>query len=331
MDACLVQTFADRTNLTGPRNLSVVLSLSVSGAVILILNSILIICLVKTKELKNPRGFLLLILSISDCFIGLMTIPLQMVLFTVFKEHRVCTMESIAHAAAYFTSHFSGHIIAIISFQRNVHINPRLKPPNMFSRFLAKKSRVMILVIFSFMVTLTETLVTVFMYDKFIARLVLTIIDSVIIVYVYVTYFWMYFKVRSFSSKTTTGQKVQTGRTVKKSEYRFAETVALTLISTALCYFPYQILYGLRWRRTRQRQNVSMDIQFGIYLSLILMYCNSAINAAMIIFRSTKMRTLVISVVIRRAKKSCSTQYCFHSTAKARLRGMSSVAEILSS
>ena len=52
---------------------------------------------------------------------------------------------------------------------------------------------------------------------------------------------------------------------------------------------------------------VSKDLQFSIYLSFILVYSNLAINAAMIIFRSTKMRKYIISLLQGKAKESCDT------------------------
>ena len=306
MDTCLVQSFTNRINLTWLENLSIILGLSVTCPVILILNSILIICLVKTKELRNAHGVLLLLLSVSDCFIGLVTIPLQIVLFTLFRKHPACTMESISHAFSYSTIHFSGYMIAVISFHRNVHINPNLTLQNGISRFLVKKTGLTILVVVTVIVTFIQTLVSVILYDKFIPRLVLAIIDAVIITYVFVTYFWVYFKVWNFSKTITTAQ-IQPGGTADVREYPLAKTVALILISAAVCFFPYNILVGLRWRRQRQGREVSIGIQYGIYLSLILLYCNSAINAAIIIFRSTKVREYIASVLGKRREGRSDT------------------------
>ena len=292
---CLVESYAARTNLTTLQNLTVVIGLSVISPIIIVLNLLLIIGLAKTKELRNAPGILLLLLSISDCLIGLVSIPIQIVLFTAFKTHPACTLEYMTHAVGHFTGHFSGYMIAVISFQRNVLINPNLKPRNCFSSFLVKKRGLMVLVAVTFVVTLAETIVSVIFYYEFIARLMLSILDSVIFAYVYVTYFWVYFKVWRFSKKITEKQ-TKKKTTIRAHEDRLAKTVALILIATAICYLPYQITVGMRWTKMRDRQKPSMELRFGIYLSLIVLYCNSAVNAAIIIWRSRKIRIYIRSI-----------------------------------
>ena len=302
MDDCNVQSFSARINLTSAQNLSILIGNSITGPVILVLNLILIICLAKTKQLRKAHGVLLLLLSISDCLIGFLAIPLHILIFSVFKTYPVCTLEFTPHAVGYFTAHFSGYMIAVISFQRNVHINPHIQPQNGFSRLLAKKTGLTILVLVTLLVTSAETLVSVTLHDKFIPRLVLKIIDSVIIIYVYVTYFWMCFKVWRFS-KRNTAKQIRNRVSTKTSEDRLATTVALILIYTALCYFPYNILIGVRYKRQRNGEKISIDMQFVIYLTLTVLQFNSAINAAIVMWRSTKIRKYLISLFKRQADR----------------------------
>ena len=302
MDACLIQSFSARIYLTSSQNLSVLIGLGLTSPVILVLNLTLIFCLVKTKELRKASGVLLLLLSISDCSIGAVAIPLQIVLFGPFKGQHACTLECAAHAFAYFTSHFSGYLIAVITFQRSVYIDPHLKSQNVPAKFLVKKTGLIMLVTVTVIVTIAETLASVIFYHKFVVRLVLTIIDSVTIAYVYVTYFWMYFKVWRFSKGIIVKQRQKVTRS-ETSEDRLVKTVALILMSAAMCCFPFIILLGLKWKRQRNGRTVSTDLHFAIYLSYILVYSNSAINVAMIIFRSTKMRKYIISLLRGKPKR----------------------------
>ena len=284
---CRDSLFSLRIFLTRSESLSILIGLSIASPIILVSNLILIVSLIKTKQLRNASNVLLLVLSLSDCFIGLITIPLEIVLFSTFKKYPACTLEYTAHATAYFTTHFSGYLIAVISFQRNVQINPNLKQRNMLSRFLVTKAGLTLLVIVIFLVNILETYISVIFYSESLARLMLVVTDAVIFVYIYISYFCVYFKVWNFS-KQNLAKRVETQTNVQGSPDRLARTVALILLSAAVCYLPYMTLVGLR-------REMSLEGKFYIYLSLILVFLNSAVNAVIIMCRSTEIRNVIIS------------------------------------
>ena len=100
-------------------------------------------------------------------------------MFGPFNGRLACALERATYACAYFTTRFSGYLIVVITFQRYVYINPHQKSQNLSARCLVKKTGLIMLVTVTFIVTIAETLASVIFYHKFVARLVLTIIDSV--------------------------------------------------------------------------------------------------------------------------------------------------------
>ena len=279
--------------MSNSQNLVVLISLLIISPVIFILNLLVVISLVKTKQLRNLSNFLLLLLSLSDCFVGTVTIPLEITLFSVFRMQRVCTLEYVVHFFVYFTTHFSAYLIAVIAVHRNVYVNPNLERQGYLSRLIQKRHGLTICIIVTLLVTVTEGLVSMLFYSEVIPMLVLVLVDGILFVSVYATYFWVYFKVWRFSKDNVAAQSRH-----QSSQDRLAKTVAIILISMAVCYLPYIVVAATKGK-SLEKQNLSSGIQFPLYITLVLVLSNSAVNAVIIMVRCAAVRKYVVSAIFR--------------------------------
>ena len=288
--SCRVTTFANRIYLSNSQNLAVLSCLFIVNPMILISNLMVLISLIKMKQLRNLSNVLLLLLSVSDCFIGIVTIPLEIILFTVFKMQSFCALEYVVHFFVYFTTHFSAYLVAVIAFHRNVYINPYRETQSFLSKLILKRSGLTILVIAALAISIAESLVSMLFYSRVVPMLMLVLIDGDLFISVYATYFWVYFKVWKSSRNNVTIRS--------PNKDRLAKTVMFILISLAVCYLPYIIVAATKGKGLT-KQNLSSDIQFLLYMTLVLVLSNSAVNAIIIIVRCAAVRRYVACTMFR--------------------------------
>ena len=285
-EICVMSTtFTNRIYLTNTQGLIVLICHSLAGLVVVTSNLLVIFGLLKTKQMKNPSNYLIFLLSVSDCVVGMIAIPLDVTLFSLYLKRTACILEYIAHFLLYSTTHFSAYLIAIIAVHRNLSINHNFKRRNKLSQFLLKKNGLRVITSAVCLVAIAEALVLLFFYKKMISRIALVLLDTIIFITVYAIYFWMYFKVwTSLQSKATK---------------RLSKTIAIILLAVAIFYIPPIVIAAIRGSFVENRK-ISADINFGLYLSLTLVFSNSGFNAVVILTRSVTVRNFLTNWILCR-------------------------------
>ena len=287
---CRLSIFSGRVYLTNSQSLTVFVSLTIASPIILASNILAIISLVKCTHLKPEPKLLFLALSVSDCIIGIATIPLETTLFSLFRTRSVCNLEYTVHFLLYWTTHFSGYMISITAVQRSVFINSNMKRQNFLSRCFMRKTGLKIVIIVIFVVTAAEALISILFYSKAVPMLTLVSIDGIIFVTVYISYFWIYYKVWRISKSSTARRKPNQRKAsddTNSAQDHLAKIIAFILIATAVCYLPY-IIIATANRKDLKDRNLSPNTPFRIYMALILVLFNSAVNAFFIMSKWMK-------------------------------------------
>ena len=84
----------------------------------LLANIAVVLALIATKQLRNISLKLILCLSISDCFLAVITQPLFAIMLRAFAERSYCDFETVVQFFAILFTHTSGYTIALIGYDR---------------------------------------------------------------------------------------------------------------------------------------------------------------------------------------------------------------------
>lgn len=132
-----------------------VLILSMSP-VIIILNTVLIVALIATKEVRqNTSSFLILCLSASDLFMGVVCLPILAYLLLNKHNEASCTLTSAIQILSGCFASFSCLLTLLIAVDRYHHMNPNYMNRPSIIKNLFKIKNVIYLVALMFILTLS--------------------------------------------------------------------------------------------------------------------------------------------------------------------------------
>ena len=281
------------------QNLSIGSLLAIIGLPAFLVNSILIIALVKTNQLKNTTNVYILFLSLSDCIQGVVSIPLELVLFIVYADKTNCILSSTAQAFSFFNTHLSGYFILLIAFDRYLNIRPEFIEDNAVMRRLKSKCGSVLLTSVCLGMSLAHGGLSIFT-DKYkrLPSLCIGIIDVIGIITIYALYIRLYLKVRCHykeSAVYTNDEHLESPRSPKYVN-ELAKTVLLILITVAVCYSPFIVLniYMSSFRTSK----ISVTLQYIHYFLMLPVFANAALNACIIVRRNKDIRGYVLKKLL---------------------------------
>ncbi|XP_057289793.1 melatonin receptor type 1C-like [Hydractinia symbiolongicarpus] len=258
----------------------------------LIFNSAVIYGLVATKQLKNYSLKLILYLSINDCCLALITQTLFTVMLAKFED---CDFETIVQFFAIFFTHISAYIIALIGFDRYIH----MRYLNRYAQVITNKRVIMILTAVV-LLSLTQAMVYVLgtqlnFLSK--AKQITVSIDAVIAISVFTAYI-MTVRVVKVHSKRTESRDM-----LKAVDTTVTRTASRILTAIVICYIPYIIVsfthavVSQKWDGIRKQW-----LEYALILGFVLTYFNSFVNAIIFLSLNKKVKRYVTSVM----KNRCS-------------------------
>lgn len=290
------------------------------GVVILptiLLNFVVCIALYKTKQLKSSSRFLVFVLSVSDFFTGILTMPLTVMLFTLFGDTRSCWFERMLVFVGGVNGHMSLYIILAIAFQRYLKIKASPKSSAILTKAFQSRSGLRILVSACGIWSILHGLVSVyFFHDNMsnIPNLIMMFLRTIVMAFIYVCYFRLYFTIKKHVQNKAQWQpeKQQKQRKQKQPQQpnqlemkarstngpnvydAFFKTVFLIMVIFAVCYVPVLAFDVWTGYYTLIKKTAAPQLpRFLYFLAHSPMFMNSSLNAAVFLYRDKNTRDYI--------------------------------------
>ena len=298
MDVC-------ETTYTGRINLSTTQSHTIAAILIVLIpttiatNLLVVISLIKTKQLRNTCNVLYLFLSTSDCCAGIVNIPQITLLFIYFKKSKNCQIELSSMFSAELFGHVSAYMVVLLSVYRFIFINPNLNNLKLRAKeFMESKKGIIALITFGvffstiYAVILCVTSKTSYFY---LVNFIIAMLDFVMLFLAYILYLVAYLRVRCHVKR---GQSIN----IANPAYllRMTKTIFLILSTIGVCYFPFiafQMVLFVKKDVTKTELNSTQ--LFVLFLAHCLVILNSVLNAIIIMCRNEDVNKWVCVNIFR--------------------------------
>ncbi|XP_057290019.1 G-protein coupled receptor 176-like [Hydractinia symbiolongicarpus] len=295
-------TYSGKSYLNNGQIISLI-TLNVTVMILnLIFNSAVIYGLIATKQLKNYSLKLILYLSINDCCLALITQTLFTVMLAKFEDKSHCDFETIVQFFAIFFTHISAYIIALIGFDRYIH----MRYLNRYAQVMTK-TRVMIMQAAVVLLSLTQAMVYVLgtqlnFLSK--AKRITVGIDAVIAISVFTLYIMTVRVVRKHSKRTECRDMLETVDTT------VTRTASRILTAIVICYIPYIIVSFAHAAVSKKWDGIKKQwLEYALLLGFVLTYCNSFVNAIIFLSLNKKVRKCVTNITIERWREYTSSDH----------------------
>ena len=272
--------FSERTFLTSAEAAALGAVFPVLIPFTILSNTILIVALIRTGEINKKSNCLILVLSISDLFMGAVCMPLTALLFVKYPFERRCTFEIIVQTVEIFFEHLSGYMTVTIEIDLYVNINPNM--PHLHSPLhkLFSSSKIWIPILVTFALTTVTTMILILTMITFTKHhnkvlFVIIILDLVLLLSILVLYVRFYYKIwRHKKTKSVYSIEAHANGTKIRAEYlaRLGVTVFIILIALMICYVPFGII--AIYQAIVAGTNLSLLTQTDVLSSMITPLCN---------------------------------------------------------
>ena len=296
--------FAERISLTSAEATALGAAFSVLIPFTFLSNIMLILSLIRTGQVNKKSNCLILILSISDLFMGAVCMPLTVILFAIYPLERQCTLEIIVQTVEIFFGHFSAYMTVTIGIDRYVNIDPTLRHLNSPLHRLFSSSKVWIPILATFGLTTVTTMILTFTMITFTKHhntvlIVIIILDLVLVLSILVLYVRFYYKIwRHTKTKSVYSIEAHINGIKIRAQYlaRLGVTVFIILIALVICYVPFGIIgiYQAIVAGTNLSLLTRTDV-LSFMITTVLVYLNSTLNTVIILYRNEKLRHYVSS------------------------------------
>jgi len=287
-------TVAWRTMLSSNQNIAIGITNSLTILPAIVLNSAYCYALFKTGQLKKKSKLLVFLQSTSDFFFGAISIPLSVILFTVYGNTRSCWLERIAMFIGQTNGHISLYLLMLIAMQRYFVVRPQLgSSRNRFANvvFLSFKGlKIAVLCIVSW--SAFTGLVSVYFFGHLkstILNITVMVLRSLLAIMTYIFYFRLYFSVKKHQRKMTSNRRkaLETSHfeTVERKYRSCLKTVSLVLIANAISYIPVLVADCWTGYYTFRDVYAPQMVRFCYYLLHFTLFLNSSINTVIFLYR----------------------------------------------
>ena len=265
-------------------------------------NLLLLLSLLKTKQLDTTSKKYIFALNLSDFCMGILGIPLYGILFIKYGSKSFCLLDLGAKSIIVTNVYFTLCMLLFIAIDRSNNIVPEFSRPNRIGEFVSSSAGFNSAVIISFVVALTFGII--FIIDSKVTRLVRTITDIVAILIYVLLYIHLYLKTQHFRKKT---RKIMShsGRSESEApELQYTRSLKMTVLILVgvvnLCYIPIDIIkfIALYWMFGR-KEPITPTIWFLYYLFSIPVFANSGLNSVIILCRNKKLKSFVMNWMCR--------------------------------
>ena len=260
-------------------------------------NLAVIVSLVKTKHLHRSQSNLFIFaLSISDCLLGVLTLPGFVMLFTIHRTTRSCILEQLIQFMVNFNAHVSGSIIILIALDRYLNLDPDLKRINGLGRWLTTASGFRISMGICVLFSVISSVVAAIDYeDRRIPDSISAAIDIILFFLLCGLYHRLYRKIKRFARKAHDMKLYSNHESRPVYLKQVTKTVLFLLLGIAFCYLPFFIV-NVTLTFVRQKSTLK-QLRFAFYLTLVILFFNSTFNALIILYRNKALFDFVTSKI----------------------------------
>ena len=288
--------FADRVQLTRGQAASIAVIVVLSMLLAASVNTILAYAMYKCKLLKSRGNFYLFLLTISDGFYSISTMPLFLLLYTKYSKKRNCSLELASCFMGQGLFNISTYLITLIAFHRSLKIDPSMKNLS-YKGLSAMSGRIAnFLVVCCFVIPIAHGFISTPFFGRRLFAVANAAIKGVniamflIICGLYVKVYYRFSRRRDMIVKRQdgTGNK-QNGMRMHGSPYqaKFMKTVFLILVSLFINVFPYFVMdIWTSYRTYILKTDASSNIKFIYYLTVIALSFNCVCNAVIVMYRN---------------------------------------------
>ena len=279
-------------------------------------NLLVMVSLIKTKQLSRTCNIIYFFLSLSDCFAGLVLIPQLTLLFTYFRNSRNCRVELSAMFFAQFFAHLSGHMVVLLALYRFIFANPDLsyllKVKEMMESRKGITGLIMFGVVFSTVYAVILCVTSIRPHFYLVSFIIFTL-DFIMVFLVYILYLHAYLRVRIHVKEGRNWPSIPKGGKSRISASRPAyllkttKTIFLILSFIGICYLPSIVFQMVLFiKKDVTKTELSSAQRFLLYLAACIVILNSALNAIIILYRNDKINKWISNNFIR---LSCNSSY----------------------
>ena len=267
----------------------------------LTVNAILIFTLVKTKQIRTVSNRFILLMTTSDCCIGLLVQTSVVILFTKYRTIPACKMEAAATCVTMFFGHVTGYSIMVIAFDRFIH----MKFLYSYNKIITSARSIMIIVGcigFAFIVSFSY-LIGILYKQYRIANAIILGIDTTVIIGIYNTYFVTYCRVEKHTReiddlRAEEQQESKSSyalRTKRDYSLKMARTIFIILAMVFICYVPY-VITSMVWviMATKLDANTRPYLELAFYATYLLVYLSSILNSIIFINGNKRCRLFLL-------------------------------------
>ena len=276
--------------------------------VIILINLLLVIAFIKTKQYKTASNVFMIVLSLSDCFAGAVPLVLVSLLYTEYTGLH-CEIELTAQFTAVYTFQLSSLMILLMTVDRYVHINPNFEKVSKFvDRIFRGSGRyymVGVAVIISVLMAVISIIFSITGH-LIIFELGILVGNGTSLTSIFILYSKAYKRIQVYHKKRKV-QDQQTDSQTRKSKQaylnKFTKTLFFILLSYVACYVPFAFLWGSFLIVNQGGRKQPPGLRFAYYLSGFLIYTTGIANSAIVFYRNNQARQFLRGILRRTGRK----------------------------
>ena len=297
-------SYSGRTLMSSAETNSLFATFITIAPITIIANAIVIYRIIKSRQQHRVSNFLILVLSISDFLMGVITLPCVSILYSAYASTRVCIFEMLTQFISTSLVYTSITMIMLVAIDRLIHQKFPTRYNTIFSIKIARIATAAS-VLFSIVCSGLLTMSSVFNQIRTVS-FICSMFAIIIIGIVFGSYIRAYIHVLKFVRSSTIWNRqsvagdaedippptTQRRRQTPKYLRKFATTVFFIILAICFCYLPFLVVTMVALF-TSYVQDCVMDcsgemgtLRLTLHASYALIYSNSSLNAFIILFRN---------------------------------------------
>ena len=303
---CPTNAYWNRDVLSDLQNTIFVSSLGIMAPIIFGTNALLAYALRKTKQLNSSFSVLVFLLCISDCFTATVVIPLDIIMFTLFRYKQNCTFEFALIFLQQFAAHISVYSIVTLALLRYSQLNPNMIKPTGWKKRVTSRTGTIFLIAITFIMAVFHGLVSSYMFGYYYNRVpnwIIKALDAASLIIILSLYFRLFCRIKVYtetnrvvemSSKSPDlPRNVQALNQTPKYFTRLTIIVFLTVAATVIFAMPFIIVDAIvaYYEDFTADSTVPQLLRFFYFYSWVILALNPTFNALLFSLSNTRVKT----------------------------------------
>ena len=254
----------------------------------------------KSGDWKRKSKFFIFTLGISDTLFGLVTIPNNVVLMTLFGDRRSCRFETVFLFIGQTNGHVSFYMMMAIALERYLNVAISLKFGTadrsvLFARFLSSTTghrlAISVLLLWSMLHGIVSCYFFGYTRGNNVPNYLMMAARFIVLFAIYFCYIRIYLALKKYVLNQSDHLPVNRHR-------KAFRTIATVLIIYTVCYVPCTAIDIWTAYYTFVLQTAAPNaLRFAYYLSFVFVYLNGAINAVVFIRANKKALVCILRVI----------------------------------